>query len=226
MGRIVTTFVLFGFLSACSSTNWEDAKSPEEVYSAIIKLVKDEDYFEAREAISSLKRRFPQSRFVKRADLRLADVEFAEDNFTEAAAVYGVFVDLHPKDEEADYALFRKALSFFNDSPSKIARDQGSCSDAVVAAKRLIQRYPASTHRKETQEIIFKSRYKLAQKEAYVAKFYEKKDKNLAAKRRWLYLLSEYADLEDSPNDDAKKLIKKAKEKVAAYAKIKAKEGS
>lgn len=225
MKKFSTLFFFAILFVGCSSIDKTDSENPEEIYQAATTLIKEEDYFAAREHIEAIKKRFPQSRFAYMADLRTADIEFAEENFTEAAAMYGVFVDLHPRHEEADYALFRKAKSFFLETPSRIARDQTPCLDAVAAAKLLLNKYPNSKYRAETATILFDARLKLAQKEAYIARFYERKEALDSANRRWLKILSTYADLEDQNNEDAKELIKKAKDKVAAYAKINSKGG-
>jgi outer membrane protein assembly factor BamD len=220
---ILLSFFIAAIFSACASDELKRSDNPEVVYNEGVRLLeKEKDYLIATEFFNEVRRRFPQSRFATLSELKQADLEFNQDNYTEAAALYGVFVKLYPTHPQADYALFREAESFFRDSPEKTARDQSSASQALASAQRLIQRYPQSQHVTEARVIIEKSRLKLAQKEAYVAEFYEKRRAWPAALERWKAVLSEYPDLENSNLEESKALYKKAhSQSKALTAKIK-----
>jgi outer membrane protein assembly factor BamD len=223
MVRLVLFFVTL-LLVSCSSNKIKDSENPELVYNEAVKEIADEDYLDAKDYLDTVKKKFPQSRFAVLSDLRLADIEFAEENFTEAAAIYGVFVDLHPNHADAPYALHRKALAYLNDSPGRIARDQGPAGEAVSTARKFLSRYPNSQFTKEVEEILTKARVRLAEKEAYIAKFYTRKSKLDAANARWIGILSDYADLETKGGEKGRQVIELAKARVASYATKKAAE--
>src|SRR5690606_11802541 len=106
---------------------------------------------------------FPQSRFAVLAELKVADLEYQQDNFTEAAISYGIFVELYPNHPEAAYAQFRRTESFFKDTPSNIARDQSPAEDAAAAATLLLRQYPNSRYSAVAQKYYELSRLQLAE---------------------------------------------------------------
>jgi outer membrane protein assembly factor BamD len=199
--------------SACSSTTVKNSDNPEEIYGAALKMIEGGSYLEAGEHLSEIKTRFPQSRFAVMADLKSADMEFQQEHFTEAAAAYGVFVELYPKHNDAAYAQYQRSLSYFNDAPENIARDQSPASDAVSSSEQLLKRYPESQYAEKAKELLKRARLRLAEKEAYVARFYERRGENSAAKGRWETLLVAFPDLKDFP--EAAALLAEAQEKVA-----------
>ncbi|NCN42110.1 outer membrane protein assembly factor BamD [bacterium] len=211
-------FILILFLAtsvfySCASNELKNSDNPEIVYNEAVRLLEDESYLEASEFFAELRRRFPQSRFAVLAELRSADMDFNQENYIEAAAGYGVFVDLYPRHKEAPYALFRKAQSYFKSAPDLVARDQSSAKNAIVAAQAFLSRYPGAEYKKEVEQILNDSRLKLAQKEAYVARFYHKREAFEAAIRRWQLLIRDYADIKGSKEGDS--LLKEATEQIS-----------
>jgi outer membrane protein assembly factor BamD (BamD/ComL family) len=65
--------------------------------------------------------------------------------------------------------------------------------------------------------ILANSRLRLAQKEAYVAEFYERKSKTLSAMRRWKGLEKDYADI--SATEEGQALLNKASQRLAKLEK-------
>jgi len=169
------------FVAACSSNKLKESDSPEVVYNEGVRLLEKEDYLEATDFFNEVRRRFPQSRFAALSELKSADLEFRQDHYPEAAAAYGVFIELFPTHKEAPYALYQRALSYYNGAPEIIARDQSSAADAAKAAEALVLRYPNSPFVAKAKDLRLKSRLKLAEKEAYIARFYQRKDHEEAA---------------------------------------------
>lgn len=203
--RLALWIVAVTMLSSCSSTNLKSSEDPQVLYNEAVRLSGKDRYLEAGEYLAELKRRFPQSRFVALADLKTADMEFEQDNFAEAAAAYGVFVELFPNHSEAAYALHRKIIAHFKDAPDNPARDQGPAEDAVKSADLFLKRYASSPLKPEVEKLRIGSRLKLAQKEAYVARFYERRKATVAALGRWKNIQNRFGDIEAV--DEGKKLL-------------------
>jgi len=215
--NLLGTFLVLILAAACSSTSVKNSEDPEVIYKESVRLIEKDYHLEAKELLDELRRRFPQSRFAVLADLRAADSEFAQERYTEAAAAYSVFVELYPRHPEADYALYRKALSFHLDSPSKIARDQTPSVDAANAAADFLKRFPNSRYAKEVSEMRSQARLRSAQKEAYIARFYERREAKDAALGRWRGLLQDYPDLQGLK--EAQVLLKEANQRVVSLSK-------
>ena len=205
--------VLAGLFVGCASNELKNSDNPEIVYNEAVRLLDDKNYLEATEFLQELRRRFPQSRFAVLAELKAADMDFMQSNYIESAAGYGVFVDLYPNHAEAPYALYRKAQSYFNGAPDLIARDQSSAADAVDTSRFFIKRYPQSSYKKEVEDILLKSRLKLAETEAYVARFYRKKEAWDASLRRWKAVIRDFSDV--SRSSDGTKLLEEAQKNVS-----------
>jgi outer membrane protein assembly factor BamD len=200
-------------LAACATNPLKQSENPEIVYNEAVRLLDRRDYLEAAEFLQEVRRRFPQSRFAVLAELKSADLDFVQDNFIEAAAGYGVFVELYPNHAEAPYALYRRALSYFNAAPKQIARDQSSAADAADTARHFLRRYPQSPLKSDVEEIFQNSRLKLAEKEAYVARFYRKKRAHEASLRRWRALSQNYSDVQST--DQGAQLLEEARRNIA-----------
>lgn len=187
------------FLAGCASDSVKNSDNPEVIYNAAVKFIEKSRYLDAIDHLNEIRHRFPQSRFAALAELKTGDMEFKQENYTEAAASYKVFVELYPNHAEAAYAAYQRALSYYNDTPDVEARDQGTARDANEVAEQLIARYPKSEYVPKAKELIVKGRRKLALKEAYVARFYERRGAKTAALKRWQLLLKDYADLKADP---------------------------
>lgn len=197
--KIKTYFFLFFFLASCASNSVDIAneKNPQKLYDHGEKALKEGDYLEAHDAFSEIRKRFSQSQYFALAELGLADNEFSQDNFAEAASLYGSFVELYPNHKKASYAQIQKAKSLMQDTPLNEARDQSSAAAAAKAASQLLSRYSQSEYTKEALRILNQARFQLAKKEAYIARFYAKKKQYEASLNRWKKIPAEFKDLKN-----------------------------
>src|SRR4051812_30071598 len=96
-GSIAVSFALALVLvggSACTATvngvnrsltYTDDAK---KAYDEALQAFRDKDYESARPLFEEVKKLFPQSRYARLAELRLADVEFAQGKYSDAISSY------------------------------------------------------------------------------------------------------------------------------------------
>jgi outer membrane protein assembly factor BamD len=91
----------------------------------------DEKHYEdAIKRLGEFKSRFPYSQFAAEAEILIADSHFQLEHFQEAASAYETFVKLHPKHNKVDYASYRVAESYWEDSPESPSREQEYCEKA------------------------------------------------------------------------------------------------
>src|SRR5690349_560066 len=105
------------FASACAAAAVRQGDAPEDYYKEGMEDLKKELWPEAAAAFTTLKQKFPYSKYAALAELRLADVKFGSDKFLEAIDAYKLFVQYHPNHEEVPYALYREALSHYKELP-------------------------------------------------------------------------------------------------------------
>jgi outer membrane protein assembly factor BamD len=201
---LVFTAIAGGF-SACSSGDI-DENDPTVLMNEANEDIESSRYIIALEKLQKLKNEHPYSKQATEAALRIADVYFLQDNFTEAAATYEAFKDLHPKHPRFEYAAYRIGLSYYSDIPSVHARDLTSAFKAEEGFNEYLFKFPNGEFSKDAREKLAETRKTLAEKEMYIGNFYYKREKWEAAKGRYTKVVSLYSD---SP------YIEEAKKKLA-----------
>jgi outer membrane protein assembly factor BamD len=177
----------------CSSTE-VNSEDPVALSKEIDELVEGSRYTLALEKLQELKNRHPYSPEARDAQLRMADVYFLQENFSEAAATYEAFRDLHPKHPKVRYAMYRTGLAYFNDIPSLRARDLTPAFKAQGAFKEFLNQFTDGEFVVDAKAKLVETRDALAEKELYIANFYYKRDEYEAAKGRYTKIISFYSD--------------------------------
>jgi outer membrane protein assembly factor BamD len=157
-----------------------------------------EKYFEY------VKTKFPFLEASRQAELRLADVSFERELWTEAADRYNGFVKLHPTHAKVDYAAYRAALSHYRDNPRdwfllppSSEKDQTQVRAAWEALNEFTRTYTQSQYLEDAKKKQVEIRERLVRHEVYVADFYEKRDRWSAAASRLETVLQKYPGPED-----------------------------
>ncbi len=208
-------FVLVGALTVAACSEKEFDPNDAKKSFGIAKEPYDKGHFEdAVKRLGEYKARFPYSQFAAEAELLIAECEFNLDHFQEAATAYDTFVKLHPKHPKAEYAKYRVAESYWEDSPDVITREQEYTEKAVKRWEEIIQKNPKSEYASKSQEMIGKGRRRLAESVQFVARFYCKREIWHSCAYRYQELLDKYADMKDLA-DEALIMAAKALDHVA-----------
>lgn len=185
------------FLGGCSSVA-ETRKSPEVLYKEGIdkmtgkqSLFNISDYEGAKEAFEEIKSRYSFTTYAPLAELRLADIHFKKEEYTEALAEYESFMKLHPNHEEVPYSIYQMGLSYFNQIGG-VDRDLTAPEGALANFETLIGRFPDSKYSKDAVVKIDTCKDLLSANELYVGKFYYKKENYEAAIKRFQRALERY----------------------------------
>jgi len=210
MYRIITTIslALGTLVAACGSTTSSGAVGPVTFgqtakvnYDRGVAELDDKNVDRARRYFKHVRSDYPYSRFATLAELRLADCEFQEEAYAEAAASYRRFVKLHPTHENADHAAYRRGLSFYKMIPTdwflvppSYERDMSATRDALRELRSFVRRFPESDYLPEATKLVRDCLTRLAQHEMYVARFYLRRGKHRAAIGRTEVVEREYAD--------------------------------
>lgn len=185
----------FGSRTAASLTYTEDAR---KAYREAMEAFDDRDWDDARALLSEVKRLFPYSPYAKLAELRLADVDFEQDKYTDAIAGYRGFVKGHRGDNNVEYAKYRIAKALYNDIgdsvllPPQEERDQANALDAFRELKAFNRRFPRSRYRVDAQYMMEVVTQRLVRHELYVARYYLDRDKYTATVARVDYAIQHY----------------------------------
>lgn len=209
MSGLRTSLAAFALLSAvvpgCASTqsnrpavHYED--EAHEAYERAMQRFRDEEWPEALEGFRAVHHDFSTSRWGSLAELRVADVQFKQEQYTEALAAYRAWLRYHASSRDSVHAHFMIARCYVAQMPDdwflvppSFERDLSSVHDAQGALSRFIRDYPEATQLAEARQLLRDVRLVLARHELYVAEFYVTRERYPAAINRLLGVVGNYA---------------------------------
>lgn len=169
-------------------------KTADAFYKEGERLFKDGKYEDAIAQWKKVKETYQSPEFTTKAELGIADAYFLNKDYIEAAAAYEDFRKLHPKHPQADFALYRQGLSYFNQIHG-IDTDQTPVKNAQATFDSYLKLYPTGAQLAEVREKHRECRDKQLQYELYVGRFYLKTDAYKAAIARFEESLKMFSDL-------------------------------
>lgn len=182
-------FIALITLLSCATSKPKGRTAAESLFREAEQLVEKRRYLMAIESLNLLRSRYPYSFYATRAELRLADIYFLQENYVEAAAAYILFKDFHPKHEKMPYIIFRIAESFFLQTPSTYDRDLSPAVEAIKYYQEVAQKYPKTEYAQSGKEKVRVIQKMLDQKEQYIADFYFKTKVYDAARYRYIEII-------------------------------------
>ncbi len=205
MGRRLTLLLLAALAAGCTTFAGNSTKTPVYASDASTNMrlgneaLADHQYAMAEKYFEYVKLKYPFLDASREAEVRMADVSFEHELWTEARDRYTVFVKLHPSYFRVDYCAYRAALTYYRDMPSSFfilppsdEREQTQVKGAWETMTAFIKNYPSSVYVPEAKKYAEDARQKLAQHEMYVADFYEKRGHLAGAVGRLETLVTKY----------------------------------
>ena len=190
--------VLAGSLAACTSTDVadtadfvDDTRPPSVMFNEALAMMERGDYSGAAEAFDELEQVHPYSEFAKRALVLGAFSHFSSRRYPEAVNAGRRYVTLHPGGEDAAYAQFIVAQSYYNQIPD-VTRDQEDTARAIAAFRDLIRLYPDSEYVEAAQGQLRVAFDQLAGAEMRVGRYYLDRRNYIAAINRFRVVVEDY----------------------------------
>jgi len=168
-------------------------KPPEELLQIAEEAYANRNFEKAREYADAVKARDVEKKYYAKAQLLKADSYFTTESYPEAAVEYQIFLDLRTYHEDAPYAQYRLALSYFNQIDS-VDRGYENITRAKKEFETLNKRYARNAYRELALAKISRCNNMLAEYEAYVGTFYFNKGSYEAAAGRYEQLLANFPD--------------------------------
>jgi len=154
----------------------------------------DGDYKEGIEYFQQLRDRFPFSKYVILAELKIADSHYHLKNYDEAIFAYEEFEKLHPRNEAIPYVLYQIGRCYF-DQIDTIDRDQTPAIKAYETFQRLDKQFPNDKYARSGVEHITTCVKSIAGNEYYIGVFYYKSNHYKAALHRFMTVISDFPDV-------------------------------
>jgi len=202
--RLLLLLLAPPLLAACAVSGSEGAQ-PTYASDAAVNMKRGNEalaskqYMTAEKYFEFVKTKYPFLDASREAELRLADVSFEREYWSEARDRYTVFVKLHPTYFRVDYAAYRAALTYYRDMPSQLfflppaaEKDQTQVKGAFDSLDTFVKTYPDSTYVPEAKKYMVDARERLIQHELYVADFYETRGHLAGAAGRLEVVVTKY----------------------------------
>ncbi|HEV2386853.1 MAG TPA: outer membrane protein assembly factor BamD [Candidatus Acidoferrales bacterium] len=148
----------------------------------------------ARLTLQTLINTYPDSEYLAKAKLAIADSYYQEGGvtgLTQAVAEYKDFITFFPFLDEAGYAQYRVAMAHYR-MMEKPDRDRTQALEAEAELQTMLLKYPKSRWTEEAQQRLRDVQEVIAQGEFEVARFYDLRGAYGAAAARLLELTDRY----------------------------------
>ncbi len=151
----------------------------------------DNDADQAAVYFGEIERLYPYSEWAKRALIMQAFAYHQDQDYENSRAAAQRYIDFYPADEDAAYAQYLLALSYY-DQIDDVGRDQGLTFQALQALRTVIERYPDSEYA-ESSILQFDLAFDhLAGKEMEVGRYYLKRQHYAAAINRFRVVVADF----------------------------------
>ena len=178
-------------LTACASEVPLDNLEAEEIYQKAYQYFQDTDYEKAAEAFDKIEQQYPYSEWAERAQIMMAYAQYKQNEYTDAIMTLDRFLQLHPGNRNAAYALYLKALCYFEQMSDPL-REQEMSQKADDTFRELLARFPESKYAKDAKVKLETIQNTLAGKELAVGRYYQQHEDYIAAMNRFQIVLKEY----------------------------------
>lgn len=194
--RVLGTVLCLAILAGCGGRSARevplDSLEAEDIFKrAEIALETRPRPDEAIRLFSEVERLYPYTEWAKRALIMQAFAQHKAKKYEESRAAAQRFLDLYPGDEDAAYAQYLLALSYY-DQIDEVGRDQGLTFQALQGMREVIERYPGSDYARSAILKFDLAFDHLAGKEMEVGRFYLKRGHYTAAINRFRTVVQEF----------------------------------
>ncbi|WP_426034095.1 outer membrane protein assembly factor BamD [Cypionkella sp. TWP1-2-1b2] len=196
--RMLGMVVLVASLAACSQKKQNDTAAldsltAEQLYkrgelALEVRKGKNEDALADFEAVERL---YPYSEWAKRALIMQAFTQHKNKKYEEARIAAQRYLDFYPGDEDAAYASYLLALSYY-DQIDEVGRDQGLTYQALQALRVVIEEYPDSEYAKSATLKFDLAFDHLAAKDMEIGRYYLKRGNYTSAINRFRSVVQDF----------------------------------
>ncbi|MGN0919495.1 MAG: outer membrane protein assembly factor BamD [Alphaproteobacteria bacterium] len=179
------------FLGACATEHPSGDLNAEEIYTQAYQYFQETDYEKAAEAFDKIEQQYPYSEWAEKAQIMMAYSQYKQNEYTDAILTLDRFLQLHPGNKNASYALYLKALCYFEQMSDPL-REQEMTQKAEDTFRELLARFPNSVYAEDAKAKLKTIQNTLAGKELAVGRYYQQHEDYLAAMNRFQNALKEY----------------------------------
>lgn len=147
---------------------------------------------------SEIERLYPYSEWAKRALIMQAFAYHRDEDYPNSRAAAQRFMDFYPQDDDAAYAQYLLALSYY-DQIDEVGRDQGLTFEALQSLRKVIETYPDSEYAASAILKFDLAFDHLASKEMEIGRYYLKRDHFASAINRFRVVVEDFQTTTHTP---------------------------
>ncbi|MCC1480176.1 outer membrane protein assembly factor BamD [Roseibaca sp. Y0-43] len=201
--RLGLTVAVLALLAGCAPRDTPDESlssfSAEEIYKrGEYELETSRRSEDSLRYFQEIERLYPYTEWSRRALIMQAFAHHRAREYEESRVAAQRFLDTYPGDEDAPYAAYLLALSFY-DQIDEVGRDQGLTFQALQHLRRVIEEYPNTDYARSAVlkfELAFDH---LAAKEMEIGRYYLKRGNYNAAINRFRVVVEDFQTSTHTP---------------------------
>ncbi len=203
-GYLVAAVLSVGLLAGCGGGGSNTSESfenftAEEIYKrGEYELENTRKPKDAVKYFTEVERLYPYSEWAKRALIMQAYSYHRAKDYEEARGAAQRFIDTYPGDEDAAYAKYLLALSYY-DQIDEVGRDQGLTFQALQSLREVIEEYPDTEYARSAILKFDLAFDHLAGKEMEIGRYYLKRGHYTAAINRFRVVVEDYQTTTHTP---------------------------
>lgn len=193
--------VSLALLTACGNNAPDrdlEGYPADEIYKRAEFEITQKDFDDAAFYFGEVERLYPYSDWSKRALIMQAFSYHRAADYENARLAAQRFLDFYPADEDAAYAQYLLALSYY-DQIDDVGRDQGLTFQALQALRVVIERYPESEYARSAILKFDLAFDHLAGKEMEIGRYYLKRNHFSAAVNRFRVVVEQFQTTQHTP---------------------------
>ncbi len=202
MAALALAVVLAVVLAGCGGGDDDplvlENTDPEAIYTRAELELAQGNPDDAAQLFSEIERLYPYSDFAKRGLIMQAFAYHEDRDYENARAAAQRFIDFYPADEDAAYAQYLLALSYY-DQIDQIGRDQGLTFQALQSLRTVIETYPDTEYARSSMLKFDLAFDHLAAKEMEIGRYYLKREHYPAAINRFRAVVEEFQTTTHTP---------------------------
>jgi outer membrane protein assembly factor BamD len=221
--RFVIVLAAVSIAAGCANNDEQETviNSLSESYEKAKEAVNRNNYRRGIQIFEAIQSRYPFSDISRQIQLDLIYAYYKAGRPEEAVEAADTFMRENPTHPRVDYALYIKALSYFDDEAGFLERrfkkdvtlrPPKDVDLAYSNLRRLVDRYPASEYAADAEQRLVFLKNRMAAYENHVADYYLRRGAYVAALNRAKNALEEYNGVE--MNKESLKIM------AAAYDKL------
>ena len=170
----------------------------EVLYNTAAKELDTRDYEDAIQLFNEVERQHPYSEWARRSTLMSAFAAYQSRRYDEAVDTARRYISLNPGGDEAAYAYYLVATSYFEQIVD-VGRDQRTTELAKASLDELLRRFPTTEYAKDAQLKMDMVDDQLAGKEMEIGRFYLRRQEHLPAINRFRKVVTDFDTTTHTP---------------------------